>query len=73
MTKLELNKLFPTFAAIYFITGLLFALFYAYFYHWPLLGFFSPGFYVVILTWPVQTIGFIPDILTFGLSGKPNF
>jgi len=58
-------------AALYFVFGLVFAFFFAYFYHWTPFAYFSPGFYVVILTWPYQALGFIPDLLQFGLAGKP--
>lgn len=65
-----MEKRLATFAIIYFIIGLLFAIIYALFYHWTTLAFFSPGFYVVILSWPLQIPGFLADFQTFGLSGK---
>lgn len=58
-------------AALYFMFGLIFALAFAFYYRWPAVGYFSPGFYVVIFSWPYQAIGFIRDILYFGLAGKP--
>lgn len=58
-------------AILYFMFGVLFALCFAWYYKWPTVGYFSPGFYVVIFTWPFQTTGFIRDILYYGLSGKP--
>lgn len=57
-------------AIIYFLTGLVFAVTYAWFYHWGPLSYFSPGFYFVVATWPFQIIGFITDFQTYGLTGK---
>lgn len=68
MKKIE--KYLPTFAIIYFTIGLLFASGYAFFYHWPTLSFFSPGFYMVVLTWPVQIPGFVSDFQYYGWAGK---
>ncbi len=68
---MKTEKLISLIAALYFVIGLIFAVCFALFYHWPALGFLSPGFYMVILTWPIQAIGFISDFLRFGFSGKP--
>lgn len=57
-------------ASSYFIFGLIFAFAFALFYRWEPLGYFSPGFYAVILTWPLQITGFIQDFLIYGLAGK---
>lgn len=65
-----MEKKITIFAVIYFIIGLLFATTYAVFYHWPPLSFLSPGFYMVILTWPVQISGFIGDFQYYGFAGK---
>ncbi|MBI2011585.1 hypothetical protein HYS91_02335 [Candidatus Daviesbacteria bacterium] len=67
----KIDKRIGTIAAVYFIIGLIFAILFALFYHWTLLSYFSPGFYMVILTWPIQLIGFVPDFLQYGFSGKP--
>ncbi|MBI3486370.1 hypothetical protein HY025_05540 [Candidatus Daviesbacteria bacterium] len=69
MNKIE--KKIPIFASIYFVIGIIFAFAFAFFYHWSPFAYFSPGFYVVILTWPYQAIGFAPDFLQYGLAGKP--
>lgn len=66
-----MEKKLSMLAVLYFVMGLIFAILFALFYHWGVLSFFSPGFYVVILTWPYQIIGFVPDFLTFGFAGKP--
>jgi hypothetical protein len=66
-----MEKKIGTFAVIYFIIGLAFAITFAWFYHWPALSYFSPGFYVVVLTWPIQIPGFIYDFQYFGFAGKP--
>ncbi len=68
---MKTEKLISLIAALYFVVGLIFAICFALFYHWEALSFLSPGFYMVILTWPIQAIGFIPDFLRFGFSGKP--
>lgn len=54
----------------YFVIGLIFAVVYALFYHWPPLSFFSPGFYVVLLSWPIQLPGFLSDFQFYGIAGK---
>lgn len=56
----------------YFVIGIVFAFLYALFYHWTPLSYFSPGFYIVILTWPFQVAGFVNDLLIYGPSGKLN-
>lgn len=66
-----MEKKISTFFVWYFLLGLVFAISYAIFYHWPLSGFFSPGFYVVIITWPYQAIGFSQDFMRYGFAGKP--
>lgn len=58
------------FFIVYFITGILFAFIYAWFYHWGFLSLFSPGFYVVVLTWPFQIPHFIIDFQQYGFAGK---
>lgn len=65
------NTIFTNLIIIYFILGLLFAIVYAIYYKWPYLSFLSPGFYAVAATWPLQTLGFISDLQTYGLAGKP--
>ncbi|MCL4367070.1 hypothetical protein M1563_02785 [Patescibacteria group bacterium] len=54
----------------YFFIGLLFASLYALFYHWSAFSFFSPGFYMVLLTWPAQLPGFFADFQYYGFAGK---
>lgn len=58
------------FAILYFTIGFVVAILFALYYRWPLLSYLSPGFYSVILTWPFQLIGFIQDLLIYGLAGK---
>ena len=58
-------------AIAYFMIGVIFSVGFAIYYHWPFLSFLSPGFYSVILTWPLQAIGFAKDLLAYGLAGKP--
>lgn len=65
------EKIISTIAIIYFMIGFIVAIAFAIYYHWSYLSFLSPGFYSVILTWPYQTIGFIRDLLIYGLAGKP--
>lgn len=65
------ERILSTIAIIYFMIGFVFAIGFAIYYRWPFLSFLSPGFYSVILTWPFQAIGFINDLLYYGLSGKP--
>ena len=65
-----MERKITTFAIVYFILGLLFAIGFAFFYHWPTLSFFSPGFYAVVLTWPAQVPGFVVDYQYYGWAGK---
>lgn len=65
-----MEKRLATIAIIYFIVGLFFAIMFAVFYHWPTLSFMSPGFYIVLLSWPLQLPGFILDFQVYGLAGK---
>lgn len=66
-----MSKKLSYIAIVYFLAGVVFAFIYALYYHWPILSFFSPGFYMVILTWPFQVLGFLADIQQYGLTGKP--
>lgn len=68
--KFNLDKKISTIAVIYITIGLFFAIAYALFYHWPPLAFFSPGFYAVVFTWPIQIPGFFYDFQTYGWAGK---
>lgn len=65
------EKFLSAIAIIYFMAGFIFATVFAIYYRWEVLSFLSPGFYSVILTWPYQLIGFLRDLLMYGLSGKP--
>lgn len=65
-----MEKKIAIFAIIYFLIGIIFAISYALFYHWTALSFFSPGFYLVILSWPIQISGFVADFRYYGLTGK---
>lgn len=65
------DKLISTIAIVYFMLGFVFAIAFAIYYRWSTLSFFSPGFYSVIFTWPFQILGFISDLLSYGLPGKP--
>ena len=60
-----------TLGILYFVIGLIFAFAFAFYYRWPAVGYFSPGFYMVIFTWPFQVVGFVKDLLYYGLAGKP--
>lgn len=55
----------------YFLAGVVFAFIFALFYRWTPFAYFSPGFYMVILTWPLQINGLWQDFLTYGFAGKP--
>lgn len=66
-----MEKKLSIIAIVYFVIGLLFAVYYAIYYHWSALGYLSPGFYMVVFTWPYQAIGFVKDILYYGPLGKP--
>jgi hypothetical protein len=63
-------KKLSTVAILYFIVGIVFASAYATFYHWSFFSFFSPGFYVVVFTWPFQIPGFFSDFQIYGFAGK---
>jgi len=65
-----MEKRLGTFVIIYFMVGLIFAAIYAVFYHWPPLSFFSPGFFSVVFTWPIQLPGFLVDFQIYGFPGK---
>jgi hypothetical protein len=65
------ERLFTNIAVIYFIFGLIFAITFATYYKWEMGSFLSPGFYMVVLTWPLQAFGFVSDLLRYGLEGKP--
>lgn len=71
MNRKSKEAIISSIAIGYFMIGLIFALFFAYYYHWPALGYFSPGFYSVIVSWPYQALGLVTDILRYGLAGKP--
>lgn len=60
-----------TIAIAYFMIGFVIAVLFALYYRWSYLSFLSPGFYSVILSWPIQIIGFTKDLLVYGLAGKP--
>lgn len=70
MKTAQIEKIVTTVATAYFFIGLFFGFFYALFYHWEVLSFFSPGFYTVVLSWPVQAPGLFNDLRYFGFSGK---
>lgn len=65
------EKLLTNLAIMYFIFGLIFAIVFALYYRWELGSFLTPGFYMVVITWPLQSVGFIQDLLTYGFAGKP--
>lgn len=65
------DKIIGTFGIIYCIIGLIFATGFAIYYKWETLAFLSPGFYVVVLSWPLQVPGLVRDLLVFGFAGKP--
>lgn len=65
-----MEKKLTAFTIVYFLTGLVFAIAFALFYHWPWLSFFSPRFFSVVLTWPFQFLGFFYDFQYYGLQGK---
>ena len=65
------SKILSNIAIGYFLIGFVFAIVFALYYRWPYLSFLSPGFYSVILTWPLQLIGFARDFWAYGLAGKP--
>lgn len=65
-----MGKKISTFVIIYVLIGLVFATGFALFYHWPTLSFFSPGFYAVVATWPIQIPGLLRDFNYYGWAGK---
>lgn len=65
-----MEKRIAIFAVVYFLIGIIFAISYALFYHWTALSFLSPGFYLVVLSWPFQLSGFIADFSYYGFAGK---
>ncbi|EKD85315.1 MAG: hypothetical protein ACD_38C00046G0002 [uncultured bacterium] len=70
--QLPVEKLLTNLVMLYFSIGLIFAIVFALYYRWEWFGYFSPGFFAVLLTWPFQTIGFAGDLLYYGLAGKPT-
>lgn len=66
-----MGKILSRITILYFILGLIFTTFYAIYYKWVALAFLSPGFYTVMISWPFQTPGFVYDLITYGLAGKP--
>lgn len=65
------EKIISNLAIIYFAIGLVFTIIFAIYYRWTPLSFLSPNFFAVVFSWPYQAIGFIKDLLIFGLTGKP--
>lgn len=65
-----MEKKITTIAVLYFVIGIIFAIIFALFYHWPTLSFFSPNFYLVVFTWPFQIFGLISDFQYYGFAGK---
>jgi len=70
--ELPWEKTLTNFVIGYFIVGLVFAILFAIYYKWEWFGYFSPGFFMVLITWPFQAWGFINDLLYYGLAGKPT-
>jgi hypothetical protein len=70
--QLPFEKLLTNLVIIYFTVGVVFALIFAWYYKWEWFGYFSPGFFAVLFTWPYQAIGFTSDLLYYGLAGKPT-
>jgi len=68
--KFNKEKIITKIATVYFMIGVIFAIFFAIYYKWHPLSFLSPNFFSVVFTWPFQAIGFIRDLLTYGLTGK---
>lgn len=68
---MQKSKLISNIAIGYVMLGFIFAILFAIYYHWSPLSFLSPNFYSVVLTWPFQGVGFINDLLNYGLAGKP--
>ena len=66
----KVTKHLNTVAILYLVIGLIFTLVYMSFYHWGFLSIFSPGFYAVVFTWPIQIPGFLIDFGQYGFAGK---
>ncbi|MBI2601152.1 hypothetical protein HYW42_04305 [Candidatus Daviesbacteria bacterium] len=67
---IRFQPLISKLAIAYFMVGFFFALLFALYYRWPPLSFLSPGYYMVIISWPLQAPGFFQDFLVYGLAGK---
>ena len=65
------EKIVANLAISYFVFGIIFAVLFALYYKWSGFSFFSPGFFAVVFTWPLQIGGFLGDFLTYGMAGKP--
>jgi len=65
------EKIVANIAIAYFLLGIVIATSFAIYYKWTALSFLSPGFFAVVFSWPIQLPGFIGDLLTYGLAGKP--
>jgi hypothetical protein len=70
--QLPWEKLLTNLVIVYFGIGLIFAILFAIYYKWEWFGYFSPGFFAVLISWPFQAWGFINDLLYYGLAGKPT-
>jgi hypothetical protein len=66
----QLERTLSVLAIIYFMIGVVFATCYALFYHWSFFSFLSPGFYAVLLSWPIQLPGLLTDFQLYGWAGK---
>ena len=64
------EKIVANLAIWYFVIGLIFAISFAIYYKWTAFSYFSPGFYMVLLTWPIQLPGIFFDFQQFGWAGK---
>lgn len=65
------ERIIGNLAISYFLFGIFFAICFAIYYKWGALSFFSPGFFAVVFSWPLQFPGFLGDLLVYGLAGKP--
>lgn len=70
--KLPIEKILTNIVILYFAVGLIFAILFALYYKWEWYGYFSPGFFAVLISWPFQAWGFVNDLIYFGLSGRPT-
>lgn len=70
--QLPIEKILTKLVMIYFAVGLIFAILFALYYRWEWFGYFSPGFFTVLISWPFQAWGFGKDLIYFGLAGKPT-